>query len=357
MSFSHVSHLFNAALAGCVAFICIDAQSVRAEGKDTPRFVKTIIAPDPAVQQSRRFFGTIVARETVDLSFEVGGRLERLEAMEGSQIAQGARLAELDLASFKREVERAEVALAQAERDLRRAQHLARTKAASEVRALDAQTARDLADVALREAREALADATILAPFDTLVARRIAAVPSTVAAGQPILRVHDMSEVRVEFDLPERVLTRLGDPAKALYSAVLPGDEEPVPLSFVEFHAETGGVGQSYVVALAVPRELGSALIPGAAVTVNAVVASNERGVELPPTALVAGADRSAAVFVVEGAAPATVRRVAVTVRSESGRALRVSGVAPGAEIVAAGAHLLCDGAQVKRWTGLSVEE
>ena len=184
------------------ALLATVAAVATANAESSPKYVKTMIVPSAEPTQTRRFFGQIAALETVDLSFEVGGRLEELDATEGARIREGARLATLALAPFRRGLERAELALVQAERDLERARRLAETSAGSEVRALDAETARDLASVALREARDALSDAKINAPFDGLIARRIAAEHSTGEPVLPIFRVHDMSQVRVEFELP-----------------------------------------------------------------------------------------------------------------------------------------------------------
>lgn len=341
----------------CALLIAL-ATVASAPAETKTRYVKTMIVPAADPTQTRRFFGRIAARETVDLSFEVGGRLESLNATEGVRIREGARLATLDLAPFRRGVERAELALVQAERDLERARRLAETSAGSEVRAQDAETARDLASVALREARDALSDAKIDAPFDGLIARRIAAEHSTVDPGQPILRVHDMSEVRVEFDLPERLLSQLGDPATARYAGYLPGSEASIPLRFAEFQAEVDGLGQSYVVSLSAPKDGIGSLTPGASVTVEATVSHGVSGVALPPDALVADAERRIWVFALASdAEPTTLRKTPVQVVSNSGRGVIVEGIAPGAEIVAAGAHLLSDGVAVKRWRGLIVEE
>jgi multidrug efflux pump subunit AcrA (membrane-fusion protein) len=79
---------------------------------------------------------------------------------------------------------------------------LAESASGATIRTEDAETTRDLAEIALRAARAALADATLTAPFDALVAARLIPPQSIVEPGQPLIRLHDMSEVRVEIDLP-----------------------------------------------------------------------------------------------------------------------------------------------------------
>ncbi len=320
-----------------------------------------LIQPEQAgATLARSFFGRIVARETVDLSFEVNGRLEVLDVTEGDQVIEGEVLAQLDLAPFERAVERAELSLLQAERDAERANALARSNATSRVQADDAETARDLAEVALREARDDLEDATIRAPYTGLVASRIAANFSNVSAGQPILRLHDMSQVRVEIDVPERLIQRVGNPERIDFSASLPAIGGDVPLELVEFQAETAAIGQSYVVTLALPAvRLASLLVPGASVTVTATLPGARDGLSLPASAVLSGPDRDAAVLAFEptGAEEGTLRRVAVNIRSETGTEFIVDGLPQGTEIVGAGAHLLREGQAVRRYTGLTVEE
>ncbi len=340
------------------------AVAVAAQGTD-----QTVPAPIPAVRvltaepapavQVRRFFGRVQARETVDLSFEVGGYMQVLEATEGQRVALGSLLAALDAAPFERAVERAELGLLQAEREFERARVLAARDAVSQVRAEDAETDRDLAAVALREAQDDLTDASITAPFDGLVATRLTANFTNVSPGQPILRLHDMSEVRVEFDLPERLLLQVRNPASVAFFTELPDSDGPVPLTFVEFHAETDRIGQSYTVTLAFAGIDSAFLVPGASVMITAEVPTEGRGIVLPASAIIAGADRTAAVMVVEGGGdgPATVRRHPVGVRSETGTGFRIEGLPSGAEVVAVGGHLLRDGQIVRRYSGLTVEE
>lgn len=325
------------------------------KGTLTPVFVQTLVVPPAHQEVTRQFFGRVAALETVDVSFEVGGSVVFLDAPEGAYIEKGTLLARLDLAPFERAVERAELSLVQAQRDLARAQTLAARNVSSEVQAENAETARDLADVALREARDALADAEIRAPFDALVANRIGTAFTTVEPGQQILRLHNMSETRVDFDLPERLLSVIGDPAGVQFAGHVAGHHLPVPLTFREFRAETGQIGQSYTISLALPAE--PPLLPGRTMIVRATLEQRREGVPLPATAIATRPDGQQVVAVLhQSESSLTARHLPVEVRSETGADFLVSGLAPGTEIVAVGAHLIDDGQPVKRYTGLTVE-
>ncbi|WP_189799500.1 efflux RND transporter periplasmic adaptor subunit [Tateyamaria sp. syn59] len=342
-----------------MAFALILPAALAAEpvSEAEPIFVQTAIVPSANQSVSRTFFGRIAALETVDISFEVGGYLQILNAREGATVPRGAVLAELARAPFERAVERAELNLQQAERDLDRAQTLAARNVASAVRAENAETARDLADVALREARDALSDARITAPFDALIADRLGTPFTTIEPGVPLLRLHNMSEIRVEFDIPERLFGTIKDPTHVTFTGQIAGQSDPVPLIFREFRAETGRVGQSYTVSLAADLPQGDVLLPGRAITVKAEVERDLGGIVLPSTAIATRPGGGNVVVAVDQSETGlTARYIDVTVSSRNGTQFAVQGVTAGTEIVEIGAHLIEDGQPLKRFTGLTVE-
>jgi RND family efflux transporter MFP subunit len=325
--------------------------------------VKLIAPQDAKTGIERRFFGRIAARETVDLSFEVGGRLVMLPVIEGEIIPQGSVVAALEDNSFERAVTRAKLAVEQADRERQRARQLAASNVASAVRAEDAETAYDLAQVALSDAREALKDATLTTPFTALVASRLAANFSNVTPGQPILRLHDMSQIRVQIDVPER-LFQSGIPPEAIeFTGKISQREDSIPLQLAEYEAQTESIGQSFLVTLNLPKLDIPTLIPGASMTVTARVdaAYGQPGRPLPATALILGTDRSAKVMVFDPDPDdrdlGQVRAVPVDVISLAGTDLRVLGLADDAFVVGAGVHLLNEGQKVRRYLGLTVEE
>lgn len=321
----------------------------------TPLFARTMVvsAPEPTI--TRQFFGRVAAVNTIDLAFEVGGRLDLLNAVEGSAIAKGDLIAELDQDPFTRAVERAELSLVQSERDLERAQSLLDRRVGTAVDEQNARTARDLAKVALRDAQDALADSRMVAPFDALIADRIASQDTIITPGQPIVRLHDMSEVRVEFDLPERLVRQVGDPDEVDFVAILPGDDREIDLAFREFRVETGPIGQSYTQSLAVVGESPGRLLPGQAIMVRGAVQNPETSLALPPGAIATAPDGQTYVVVVEQSGDGLIaRHQTVEVRAPTGSVLRVEGLSAGTEVISVGAQAVPDGAPLLRYTGLA---
>ncbi|GIT93015.1 hemolysin D [Jannaschia pagri] len=337
----------------------IASQDLLPSGDPAPlRSVRLVEPLGAAETRDRVFFGRIAARETARLSFEIGGRMVALDVAEGARLSQGDVIARLDPEPLERAVERAELTLAQATRDADRLAVLAERNVAADVRAEDARTARDLADVALRDARKALADATLYAPFDGLVAERLAAVFTNVEQGQPIAALHDLSEIRVEIDLPERVLLRAGGVEALTFTGTLP-DGSDVPLTLRDFEAQTGQVGQSFRLALQVPQDRAAGLLPGATMEVTARMPVREAGQILPASAILGRSDRGfeVMIFAPEGDGTGVARAAQVQVSSPDGVTLAVAGLPEDARIIAAGGHLLEEGERVRAYDGLVVEE
>jgi RND family efflux transporter MFP subunit len=332
------------------------APEAASDGPLRPVRLMTVAAPDTRV--TRQFYGQVVARQTVDLAFQVGGQLSEFPVRNGQSVAQGDLLAALDPVPFARAVERAQLNLQQAQREFDRVQRLADSNVASEARFDEAQTALDLAKVSLREARDAQDDATLTAAFDGLVAQRLLANFSTVAQGTPVLRLHDMSEPRVEIDVPERLFQRAANPDGLNITADFGPDHPEVPLRVAEFTAETQGIAQSYTVDLALPSDAGFTPLPGRTTTVTVNLPSGaDATLRVPMTALIHDADRRTQVmaFSPTGADEGTVRPLTVEIVSREGSEVGIDPAGelqPGMEIVATGAHLLTDGQQVRRFTG-----
>lgn len=133
-----------AALLVALSFVTAGVATAQTDASDPPpevlRPVKLVeVAPNRRAFE-RTFFGQVVAPQTVDLAFQVGGRLQRLPIDEGQQIAAGELVAELDLEPFERDLERARVELEQARRGAERTANLSSSNSVSRVEAEDAQS-------------------------------------------------------------------------------------------------------------------------------------------------------------------------------------------------------------------------
>ncbi|EEE38459.1 efflux transporter, RND family, MFP subunit [Rhodobacteraceae bacterium KLH11] len=339
--------------SACLALAVLTAP---AAAQEAAKPVKLMQVSETAPGFSRQFFGRVAARQTVDLAFQVAGQIVEMPVAEGFVIPKGELIARLDQEPFELQRDRTRLQKGQADRTLARLSRL-RGTAASQVAVDDAETAAQLAAIAVRDAEYALEHATLTAPFDALVSSRAVEAFTTVSAGTPIVRIHDMSELRIEVDVPEILFQRSGQQDDITISAKFPVSDEVFPLEIREFDAESSSVGQTFRIQFGLTPPEGLQILPGSSVTVTVQVQDERTGIIIPPTAVVADAGGALGVLVFSpvGADEGAVRRVPVTIEpTQSGDVRVLTGLTDGDEIVVAGGGALTDGQTVRRFDGFS---
>lgn len=328
--------------------------SVASQAQELPPRVAIITEIQPGTDGvTRQFFGTIVARQTVDLAFQVGGQIVDLPAQEGEVIPQGDLVAKLDLEPFELQLRQAQLQFEQAQRTYERLDQLGST--VSRAQRDDAETQVGLASVSLRNAEVALENATLTAPFTALVASRNVANFTTIGQGSPVVRLHDMSELRVEIDVPEVLFQQAGEDADIRLEARFPTSDNIYPLEVREFNAEASSIGQSFRATLALSGAQPLNVLPGSSVTVLATLVEDATAILVPPTALRLNNDGSTSVMRFQSGEgdTGTVKEVSVTIAaSRDGLVEVLDGLNIGDEIVRTGANALSDGQTVRRFEG-----
>ena len=340
-------------ILGFCAFL-ISFQTASAQMAE-PRVAITMTVGGDGGGVTRQFFGTVVARQTVDLGFQVGGQIVQFPAQEGQVIPAGELVAELDLEPFELQLRQAQLQYEQAERTFNRLEQLGANVSSAQLD--DAETQLGLAGVSLRNAEVALEDATLSAPFAALVAARNVANFSTIAQGTPIVRLHDMSELRVEIDVPEILFQQAGGDANIRLEARFPTGPETYPLELREFNAEASSVGQSFRATLALPADAGLTVLPGSSVTVLATQLDGDATILIPPSALRLGNNGETHVmrYVPRDDDTGTLEEVAIAIApNRDGLVVVTDGIAAGDEILRTGAQTVSDGQVVRRFTGFS---
>ena len=204
--------------------------------------------------------GTVESQREAAVGFDLVGRLSEVLVDEGARVTLGQELARLETdqaqadlrtaqtgigaarASLQRlaaEEERARALLATAEREARRTQELFDTGAVpgqqrddtsdrfrvaradlDRVLAQRSEATRgiDVATGGAEQRRIAMVRATLLAPFDGLVTRRLREPGDTVTVGSTVLRIVDTNRVYVNAAMDETTLTRLAVDQRAAIS-------------------------------------------------------------------------------------------------------------------------------------------
>ena len=338
----------------CLVLSLLSAMPVMAQEQLRLAKIVSVNAFDGSIE--RQFFGRVTAKETVDLAFQVSGQIIEFPAIEGEPIAEGGLIAKLDLEPFQLALDQALTQQAQADRNLARYAQL-QGGAVSQVSVDDAKTQAELSSIAVRDAERALRHATLVTPFTALVASRNMANYSTVGAGTPVVRIHDMSELRIEIDVPEIIFQTAGEDPDVDLSAKFPAIDEEFDLQVREFNAETSSVGQTFRITLGMPPPNGRVILPGSSVTVTAILKGGLPRILIPSSSIVTASDGSPQVLVFEptGDNEGTVKLVPIEIEpTPYGEVQVISGLSAGQEIVASGAAQLADGERVQRFTGFT---
>ncbi len=317
--------------------------------------VKLIVVNAGEAALERQFFGQVKARQSVDLAFQVGGQIVDFPVTEGLQIAKNGVIAQLDLEQFELQLDQARLQKEQADRTVDRLKKL-KGNTVSQVAIDDAVTQAGLSEIAVRNAEWSLRHATLRAPFDALVSSRNVELYSTVGSGAPVVRIHDLSELRIAVDVPEILFQTAGDRRGAIeIYARFPGLETPYPLQIREYDAETSDIGQTFRITFGLEPPKERPILPGSSVTVTVRSVEPAKAIEVPMSAIVTNEQGETGVmrFAPKGGDTGHVQFVPVHVEpSETGHVHVVSGLENGMEIVVAGGGALEDGQNVRRFVG-----
>lgn len=190
--------------------------------------INVITAP-VAVEDSGevvRALGTAKAARSVMIVPQVTGVVEEVLFAPGQTVEEGEVLVRIEDDEQAIAVERARLAVADAEAALERSRRLAESKTIAAVALSEAETAADIARIELRTAEIALSRRSVAAPFAGVTGLTDISVGDLVTTSTEIVSLDDLATIRVGFELPERRAGQVqrGQPVTAEAKAV-PGEE------------------------------------------------------------------------------------------------------------------------------------
>lgn len=151
--------------------------------------------------------GTAHGREQVTLSSPVTERIVRINFEDGGFVRSGQVIAELARGQESAQLTEASVRAREAAQQLRRLEELKARGFATNA-SVDAQLA--MAGSARAQAAEAnasIGDRIIRAPFSGWASLRTISAGAVVSAGTPIATISDISQIKLDFPIPETLLT------------------------------------------------------------------------------------------------------------------------------------------------------
>lgn len=243
--------------------------------------------------------GRLKADNEAALAFTTAGVIASIDVDIGERVRVGQVLARLDSTVLDAAAREAGEQVAQAKRDVARAEGLVARQLVAGQQLDNAKTGLEVAEARLRAARFGQRFGRIVAATDGAVLARLAEPGEVVAAGQPVLRVSgDASGWVLPVTLADRdgLRVRPGASAEVRFDAV-PGVALPAVVKRVagEASATSGGI----VIELAVAGQgvpLRSGLVGKARITMS----SDGVGLRIPTSALLDADTDEARVFIVE---------------------------------------------------------
>jgi multidrug efflux system membrane fusion protein len=330
------------ALSACTQ--AVDSDPIRA----TP--VRVAPATSGPAAPTIRTDGILVNKDELRLSFKVGGVVRHIGVQEGQHVKRGQHLAEIEQEEINAQVEQARQVADKSQRDVVRAERLYTDHLISLGQLEDLRTQAAVAKAALQSAEFNWGYASIVAPQDGTILRRLIQERELVSAGTPVLVLGAQERgyvVRVGLADREIVQVRLGDSAQVELDAH-PNETFAALVTEVASGAdERNGMFQVELRLAPTKSRLVSGLV--AKVTLTPASALGAERVHVPIAAIVEGDGHRASVFVLHGAGDNRVaQRRAIDVAFIDGVDVAImKGVTAGELVITDGALYLQDGEHV----------
>jgi membrane fusion protein, multidrug efflux system len=185
--------------------------------------VETAPVTEKILSDQFETIGSLTSRDNIEISSELAGQIRSIHFRPGALVKKGTLLIQLDNTVLKSELASANANLSLSETSYNRTKELASRKLASE-QALD-QALADLREkqntVKARQAQ--LEKLTLHAPFAGTLGSKKVSVGQYVKVGQPLVSLIANQQLRVEYSLPERLISRVKEGQKiSVFSDAFP---------------------------------------------------------------------------------------------------------------------------------------
>ncbi len=328
--------LYGMAAAGVAALLGAGYLLLGGENghADAVRPDEPVVVPVVTVQQEKidsvvTAVGALTSRNTSVLSSKVMGRVDSLTVQEGDQVREGRLLLTIESGEIAAQVTQAQAAFNNARLQYDRIKGLYDAQASTQMEMDHATLGLETAQAGLKAAKAMESYTRITAPISGQIVEKRINLGETALPGQPVLRIEDNRNLRLEATVKERDILHIrpGDPVRVQIDA-LPGKEIPgrvaqvVPASDIRTH--------SFVVKVAVPAEKG--LITG--MYGRAVFSTGRREAILVPRDAIIGLSGVTGVYVV-GAENKAIFQMVQTGEERGGSVEVLTGLRPGDRVVA----------------------
>jgi membrane fusion protein (multidrug efflux system) len=291
-----------------------------------------------------RASGAATAEDTVILASEIAGRVARIFVEDGARLEPGDPVLRFAAAPEEAALAAAEARRAEAEADLGRQRRLERDDVVAEAQVETARARARAARAEVAQARAALEDHTVRAPFAGEIGFLRVSEGAYLAPGAPIVELASVDRVRIRFTLPQDAAEAARDAGAVRLEGL---GEACRRAEIVALSPLTAAETRSRTFEAAPPEAC--RLSPGAFVTVSAPLARREDAVFAPQRAVARDGFESWVFRVVDGPEGPVARRTPVETGVFSGEEIEIrGGLEAGARVVSRGLQKVSDGALLR---------
>lgn len=287
--------------------------------------------------------GTAKANESITLTANVMDTIRRVNFDDGDYVKAGTVLVELTNQEEEAQLAEARANLDEARRQLRRLEDLDRQGIAATSEVDEARSAAAAAEARLNTVIARLEDRLIRAPFSGLLGFRDVSPGTLLQPGGAITTLDDISKIKLDFSVPETVLSRMQPGRKIIAQSASTGEREYVG-TIRTIGSRVDPVTRAAIIR-AIIDNADHALRPGTLMTVR-IVTEEKLALVVPERSVVQTGDR-AIVYVIGDDLKAQPRPVTLGIR-QAGRVEIVTGLTAGESIVTDGVIKMRPGVQVR---------
>jgi len=307
-----------------------------------PQVIKAYVVKGEVLEEKISSVGSIIANEEVDLKCETSGKITNILFQEGSFVTKGQLLLQLNDDELQAELKRAIIQKELLEKKKARDEKLLQRQGISqeEFEALIAQL--DAQNATIEAIKSQIAKTRLLAPFSGQIGLRYVSEGSYVTPAVRIANLIDLSNVKVDFAIPEKYMGIVKKGTKIIFTVAGGNREYTGSVYAIEPKVEAA---TRTIQVRAVCNNRDREILPGAFASVKIVLNKINNALLVPTQAIIPEIDAKKVFLVKDGKAiPVMVK---TGIRTES-KIQVLEGIAIGDTVITTGLLQIKPGSAVK---------
>lgn len=248
------------------------------------------------ITKGRTYSGTVEESSGTAVSFATAGTINTVNVNVGDRVNKGQLIATVDGSNLQNAYAISQATLNQAQDTYNRMKQLHEANALPDIKWVEAQNALKSAQSAAAIAHKGLSDASLYAPQSGYVSEKFLDAGMNAAPGIPVVKIVDISKVKISIPVPENEISAVSDNAVATITVGALGDKKFTG-HLVEKGVSANSLSRTYSVKFEVDNTTGE-LLPGMVCDVTIDNAQAQHALTLPIDAVLLDADNQNFVWI-----------------------------------------------------------